>query len=163
MALLDFSGIKRMLQSVEARRDELRNELTDLRKQREGLRYAPQTSEFVQNFISQHQKDAISPDLQKQIVAAIATFARTARSGANGAPLKDLLTNSANDLLRASMAQQLSAELNKLVAMVDWPEGAVSDTERSVRMSTLDKRIAELASEEDQILSSAQSAGLNLE
>lgn len=163
MALLDFSGIRKMLQNVEGRLADLRNELIDLRKQRAALHYAPLTSEAVRGMLSQWQQDAMSPDLQKQIVAAIAIFARTARSGANGAPLKDLLANSANDLLRASMAQQLGAELNKLVAMVDWPEGAISDTERTERMRTLDKRIADLASEEDQILAGAQSAGLNLE
>jgi hypothetical protein len=165
MALLDFSIIKKALQSVESRLDDLRNERLDLQKQREALRYAPQTREAVLSMLAQWQKDVLSPDTHSQIVAAIATFARTARAGSNGAPLKDLLTSptTTTALLHAAMAQQLRKELENLVAAVTWPDGAVSDSERKQRMAVLDRRIGELTAEEDQILSSARSAGLNLE
>lgn len=172
----DFSAIKKSLQSLESRLSDLRAEKFELHKKREAIRYAPAAKDDVKQHVAKWVTDAGAAFTQDLFICA-KQFAQSPhiRDGGrlqslttlNGAPSsrRDDTNNPQEfgQAMCALLGPLLIESFMKSIDAMEWPQNAIPLANRTGEMEALYKQIEKLEKEENEILTKAQDAGLNLE
>ena len=176
MGLFDLSPIRKAVRDVAARVRELRGELEKLRRERDTIETAPAARADVKAVL-QRQVQAggeryaellrghIEPLIRNTKLLsdpqrAAGTFSMvgaTARRDATPTP-------QSTDLVFYAVAGELvSAALGRVVDAMEWPgDEGLPMAQRAAKLAELDRRIADLTGQEQQLVADANDAGLTL-
>jgi hypothetical protein len=173
--IFDFSAIKKSLQSLESRLRDLRNEKLELQKKREAIQYAPASKEDVKSRVATWLA-ATGAAYNETLLSSAEKFARSPHIP-NAGRLQSLTTFSAAPGVRDDMTAPqelgqalcallgpiLNDALMKSIDAMPWSDNAVPLAKRADQITALNGRISKLQDEENEIITKAQEAGLNLE
>lgn len=179
--IFDFLSVKKAVKSLEERHQAIRNQVLELHKKSETIRYAPAAREDVLIFVRQWLQESANG------------FARTLQDGAiqfakspgnpnagrfrslvtlGGAPGTKAAPVSADyGITQPEVAQSLCALMGPMlldgvldaINSMSWPANALPMANRERKIEEIGQQIAELEKEAAEIVNQAREIGINLE
>lgn len=177
MGLFDLSAIRKSVRDVAARVRELRGEIEQLRRERDIIETAPSARADVKAALQRQVqagseryaellRDHLEPMIRnvrllsdpKRAAGSFSMVGATARRDATPTP-------QSTDLVFYAVAGELvSTALGRVVDAMEWPgDEGLPMAQRAVKLADLDRRIADLVAQEQQLVADASDVGLILE
>lgn len=177
----DFFAVKKAVKSLEERHLAIRNQVLELHKKTEAIRYAPAAREDVIGYVRQWVKE--SANCFGQTLQDSVTQLAKSPLHSNGGRLRQLVTlngapgtkaNPASidygitqpeigQALCANMGSMLLDGLLQAIEAMTWPTDALPLENRTQKIEEIGRQIAKLEAEDSSIVNQAREIGLNLE
>ena len=180
--IFDFLTVKKAVKSLEERHQSIRNQVLELHKKSEAIRYAPIAREDVLNYVRQWVKES-ADSFVRTLQDGASQFASSPNNSPNAGRLKTLATLNGAPGTKASptlmdyqatpqeIGQTLCALMGPMLldGLVDainkmsWPANALPMANRHQQIEELGAQVAKLEAEDAEIINQAREIGLNLE
>lgn len=177
----DFFAVKKAVKSLEERHLAIRNQVLELHKKSEAIRYAPASRDDVIGFVRQWVQE--SANCFGQTLMDGATQLAKSPMNNNGGRLRQLVTLGGapstkahpvsvdygitqpeiGQALCALMGPMLLDGLLESIKTMPWPSDALPLANRTQKIEEIGVQIAKLEAEDTQIVNQALEIGLNLE
>ena len=167
----DFKSLRRSVEGVEKKLQDMHKEVDDLRRQRERASTAPTSKEDLKALLSAWVASA-GDQYRKALHETLRKF-RNPRSlssrelasvmSITGAPQpfgEAIRAQDVDQALCALFAPLLSKALLDEVDSMEWPADTVTTAERNATVARLDERIVQLDQEIKELTTAAEEAGI---
>lgn len=169
----DFPNVKKALAELTGNVKTLRDEIEQLKRQREEIAEAPAARQDVIRLLHSNI-DSMAANYPNEMREGLAQYIASSNTAdiAQHLPLFLLPRgrHGQSGMLPASflrdmvfiLGPQFKDGIARAIEAMDWPADAISLAERSKRLATLDEKITALEREEGEIRQAAASAGISL-
>lgn len=167
----DFKSLRRSVENVEKKLQDMQTEVANLRRQRERASSAPTSKEDLKTLLSAWV--ASTGDSYRQSLHETLRKFRNPRNlsayelgrvmSIAGAPQPfgdAIRAQDVDQALCALFAPLLTKTLLEEVDRMEWPADTVTNTERDANVARLDDRIAQLDQEIKELTAAAEEAGI---
>ncbi len=167
----DFKSLRRSVEGVEKKLQDMHTEVEGLRRQRDRTLSAPTSKEDLKSMLSawvasagENYRKSLQETLQKFRNPRNASPQELARgmslTGALLPPGEAMRAQDVDQALCALFAPLLKKALLDEVDNMEWPEHSITATERSATVESLDARIVQLDKEIKDLTAAAEEAGI---
>jgi len=172
MGLFDFASIRRSVAGLEQQLQKMHVELGTLHRQREAVIYAPASKDDLKSMLATWIKSS-GDKYRASLNTTLTQFVRVPRNmtpqrlaqivgiSSGDQSLGDVVRPcDVDQALCALFGPLLNAALIDQIDRIDWPEGSMSSDQRAAATEKLTARIDSLEKEKNDLINSAEEAGI---
>lgn len=175
MALFDFASLRRSIQSIEERLKKLRIEINDKQRQRNAILGAPLCKDDVKQMLAswvQASADQHVKSLQESLTrmgrdprgfsAQLTQQSAPRLFGAVSGYGQEPSASDMDKALCGLFGAELVRTLGEVVDRMEWPQQGLPMSQRQAAADKIERDLAELMREEEDLMNQAAEAGITL-